>query len=324
MGLCFFNLVRARLEVAHELSQQLLGLAARLHDDELTMEARYVIGLTLYWLGKPMAAVSHIEQALVLYDAERHRGHAVAYGQDPAVASRIHLSLALWLLGYPDQALAHMRAAISHARDIGHAFSLAFALEFAAAYLHHMRREPEAAAEHARALLTFCRRAGNSDFYLLGSRLRGRRMERERRSAHRPDQSGSCQSLGHRVRDSPSVPATLLVRCLARTGQIDEALETLTEALVRMERTSERWWEAEVHRLMGDLLLRRSPTPLTKRKVTTGGLSSGRRNRVPSHWNCEPPLALPDFGATRVSGPRPATCLNRSTAGLLRALIPST
>ena len=42
-GCAYFHLVRARLEVAHELSQQLLGLAARLHDDELTMEARYTI-----------------------------------------------------------------------------------------------------------------------------------------------------------------------------------------------------------------------------------------------------------------------------------------
>ena len=260
MGLCLFHLVRARHEVAHELSQQLLGLAARLHDDELTMEARYSFGVTLYWLGKPMVAVGHLEQGLVMYDAERHRGHAVAYGQDPAVASRIQLSLALWLLGYPDQALAHMRAAISHARDIGHAFSLAFALEFAAAYLHHMRREPEAVAEHARALLTFAAEQEILIFSFTGAVDEGGAWSGNGEAPIDQIRAALASLWATGSEIAHPFRLTLLVRCLARTGQIDEALETLTEALVRMERTSERWWEAEAHRLMGDLLLQRSPT----------------------------------------------------------------
>ena len=125
MGLCFFNLVRARLEVAHELSQQLLGLAARLHDDELTMEARYTFGVTLYWLGKPMAAVGHLEQGLVMYDAERHRGHAVAYGQDPRLQphSTVSGSLVARLPGPTSRTCGPPSPML----DIGHAFSLAFA-----------------------------------------------------------------------------------------------------------------------------------------------------------------------------------------------------
>jgi predicted ATPase len=53
---------------------------------------------------------------------------------------------------------------------------------------------------------------------------------------------------------------TQLARCFAKAGRVEEGLEALTEALTRIERTSERWWEAEAHRLMGELLLQRSPT----------------------------------------------------------------
>src|SRR5207249_9769877 len=110
------------------------------------------------WLGLPTlhqralsAAQAHLAQGIALYGAYQPRAHGVTIGQDPGAACFVHMSLVLWLLGYPEQALQQAHQALSLAERVGHPFSLVFALEQVAA-IHFLRGEWRVVQEHAQAI----------------------------------------------------------------------------------------------------------------------------------------------------------------------------
>src|SRR5262249_55224985 len=104
-GLWIFYLGRAELQTAREVAERPLSLAQRQQDPALLLEAYRTLGVTVFWLGELPSARAHLEQSIALYDLHQHRSHAFLYGHDPAVHCLSYMPLALWLLGYPDQAL---------------------------------------------------------------------------------------------------------------------------------------------------------------------------------------------------------------------------
>ena len=84
-GLWMFYIVRAELQTARELAEQLLRLAQSVQDPPLLLEAHVALGNTLYYLGELASARAHLEQAIALYDPQQHHSHAFLYGQDPGV-----------------------------------------------------------------------------------------------------------------------------------------------------------------------------------------------------------------------------------------------
>jgi len=256
-GLWVFHLVRAKLDGALELARRLLGISGRFGGPEAPLDAHFAMGCTCYWRGDLASARVHLERALSLYDVERYRNRAMPYGQDPGVAGGIHLAQCLWLLGHPDQALEQIRASLAGAKEVAHTFSLGMALDFGAR-LHHMRREPELAAGSARALMEL---AAEQQFGLFTfdslimeglARLDGGEdaVEQIRRAL-----DGRLATGNELVQP---FFLTELARRFVQAGRINDAIETLQEALSRIGHTGGRWWEAEAHRVMGDLLLQRS------------------------------------------------------------------
>jgi hypothetical protein len=75
---------------------------------------------------------SHYDQALALYDPAEHRSLAMRFAQDIRMAILSYRSQALWLLGYPEAALADTKDALSDAHEIGQAATLMYALNMAA------------------------------------------------------------------------------------------------------------------------------------------------------------------------------------------------
>src|SRR5262249_22801436 len=127
-GLWVLKEAQAELQTARELGEHLLALAQRLGDTALRVEAHRALGNSLVWLGAFVPARAHLEQAMALYDPQHHRTLAVLYGTDPGVVCRSYGAWALWLLGYPDQALQSSHQALTWAQDVAHAHSLAVAL----------------------------------------------------------------------------------------------------------------------------------------------------------------------------------------------------
>src|SRR5262249_47465 len=101
-GLRTFYHVRAELQTARKLGQQLLSLAQNVQDPALLLEAHRALGATLLELGEFAQAQAHLERGKALYDPQRHRAHAFLYGQDPGVVCLSLMAPVLWQLGYPD------------------------------------------------------------------------------------------------------------------------------------------------------------------------------------------------------------------------------
>src|SRR5207247_208012 len=121
---------------------------------DLLLEAHHVLWATLHSGGELAAARVHQEQGLRLYEPQRHRAHAALYsGHDSGVCCRMQAAASLWLLGYPDQAVASSQAALALAQQLAHPMSLTHALYWAA-MLHHFRREAPLTQTRAEAAVT--------------------------------------------------------------------------------------------------------------------------------------------------------------------------
>ena len=106
------------------------------------MLAHYMLGFSLLCVGEFAPARTNLEQAISLYSRHLRHSPTLHSGHDPGIACFSYVALALWLLGYPDQALARSQEALVLARELSHPFSLAWALHFATG-LYQFRREEQ-------------------------------------------------------------------------------------------------------------------------------------------------------------------------------------
>jgi predicted ATPase len=255
--------MRGEHQRARELGEELLSLAQGIQDPDLLLEAHHALWAILLYGGEPAAARPHLDQGLRLYDPQRHRLHAARYtGHDPGVCCRVVAAQSLWLLGYPDQAMASSQAALELAQQLAHPFSLVLALTFAA-MLHHCRREAPFTHTRAEAAMTLAteqdllqqlERARPLRGWALAARGHGEEGITQIRQALAADRSTGA------TRDRPYNLA-LLAEASAQAGQTTEGLEAVAEALALLATSGVRWWEAELHRLRGELLLQGSSAP---------------------------------------------------------------
>jgi TOMM system kinase/cyclase fusion protein len=257
MGLGTFYLARGKLQAARAMREQLLSLAQRQHEPALLLQAHVGLGATLYWLGELAPARIHLEQGRALYDPQQSHSPAFA-GDDPGVSSQRVMAMVLWLLGYPEQALRQSREALALAQELSHPFSLAFALVFAAV-LHQFRREAPLTQERAEAIMTLSTDQGFPAFLATGTLLQGWALaeqgQREEGIAQIHQGLAAWQAAGQEL-TRPHILA-LLAEAYGKAQQSEEGLRILVEALVLVDTNGERFWEAELHRLKGELLLMR-------------------------------------------------------------------
>jgi DNA-binding winged helix-turn-helix (wHTH) protein/predicted ATPase len=260
-GLWQFYLARGDLHIARELGERYLGLAQRQHDPASLLMAHWALGVTLFYLGEFALAQDHTERSLALYNTHPHGTSVFLYGQDHGSGCLGRAAQVLWMLGYPDQAQQRSHEALARARELSHPYSEAFALN-QALVLHQLRREGPAAYERAEEVLAFCTEQGFSQQLAMGTILRGWGLaaqgQADRGIAEMNQGLAASQAAGIGLGRAP-VLAQMAEACW-HIGQIEEGLRLLAEALAVMDRTGERWWEAEVHRLKGELLLTQEGT----------------------------------------------------------------
>ena len=211
------------------------------------------------WLGEFPAAHVHFEQELAHYDPQQHRAHTFLYGLDPGVTYLSFAAWTLWCLGYPDQALQRIQAAHTHTHTLSHPASRAFSLIFAA-YLHQHRREAQVTQERAEVLIAFATEQGFVFWVVQGTIMRGWALatqgQGEAGIAQMRQGLTAWQASGHEL-ERPCFLA-LLAGASGNVGQAEGGLTLLREALALMAQTEERWDEAELYRLKGELLLQQS------------------------------------------------------------------
>jgi predicted ATPase len=115
-------------EVVRELATQFLALAEKQEATAPLMIGHRNMGMSLLYAGDFAEGRAHYDQALALYDPAEHRPLATRFGQDVRVSVLSARAQALWLLGYPEAALAGTEQALKEAREIGQAATLMYAL----------------------------------------------------------------------------------------------------------------------------------------------------------------------------------------------------
>jgi TOMM system kinase/cyclase fusion protein len=255
-GLHHFHIVRAELQTARELGEELLALAQHIQDPMYLLGAHWTLGGALFCLGEFVRAREHWAQSIALYEPQQHHAHTVLFGWNLGVFGRAWAPHVLWALGYPDQALAMSREALTLAQELSHPFTLAIALAYAA-ILHQFRGEPHAVHMQAEAVIALCTEQQFAYYLAWGMTMQGwaqvvqgqdeEGLAQIRRGLAALRATGAALRLPYYL--------ALLAEACGQTGHAAEGLTLLAEALAQAHKTEESWTEAELHRLKGELLL---------------------------------------------------------------------
>jgi predicted ATPase len=258
-GLWNLYLVRCELARCKELATQIFSLAQGQPDPVFLLVAHNVMQQPLFHLGELAEAYCQQEQGLALYDRHQHRKLTAEYGEDPGVGCLEYGAATLWHLGYPEQALRSVQASRSLAEELANPFNVAQALYYGA-FTHQCRREPRRVEELARALMEVCREQGFALLLAGGMILHGWSLVAQGQTDKRISQMRqgladwqATGALSHRP-----YHLALLAEALGKEGRIQEGLTAVAEALATATATGERFWEAELYRLRGELLLARA------------------------------------------------------------------
>jgi class 3 adenylate cyclase/predicted ATPase len=258
-GLAYFYTLRSQCRTSREVGEQLLSLAQRAQDPVLLQQAHHALAGALLHLGELSAAQAHLQQGIALYDPQQHRSLVLRLGIDLGVFFLAYMVRPLWLLGYPDQALQQSHKALTMAQELAHPFSLTYALGFAALG-HQFRREGQATQVQAEASGALAGEQGFAFFLAFGTVLRGWALAEQGQSdagmLQMREGMAACRTTGAEA-DRPYFLA-LVAEAYGRGRWYDEGLAMLEEALALADQYEERYWEAEIHRLKGELLLARS------------------------------------------------------------------
>jgi predicted ATPase len=255
-GLWNRYLMRAEHQQARELGEQLLSLAHSLHDSASLVEAHRVLGTVLWNRGELALAHEHLERGIALYEPHQHRTLAFRYGADPSVVCRFYVAVVLWSQGYPQQARRRMEEALTLAHDLAHPHSLAFVLVFAA-ILHRLCGEVQAAYTRADAARLLAAEHGFAQWFAGGTILRGWTVATQGQAAEGIAQIHQGLVAWRTAWAEVLRPSWLALLAEAYAAGDDPArgLHELAEALVLVDTTGERWYEAELYRLRGALML---------------------------------------------------------------------
>jgi predicted ATPase/class 3 adenylate cyclase len=255
-GLWAYYLTRMELHVALELGEQLLRLAQSVQSQSLLVRAHFTLGQTLFHLGEFSTACAHVEDGITLFDSQRRSVRAMP---DPGLGCLCYAGGVWWMLGYPDQGLKRIHEALTLAREQSHAFSLAFALFFAA-ICHQYRREVQVTQERADALISLTTEQGFGYLLVLGKIMEGwAQAEQGQREEGITQMRQGLTAMGAAGAEivRPYFLG-LLSEAHRKEGQTEEGLRVVAEALAAGRETGQRYYEAELYRLKGELLLARS------------------------------------------------------------------
>ena len=257
-GLWFVNYSRGRYVAAREAGQRLLEVAHRGDDAEQLLEAHHALWPTLSAMGEPAAAILHIEQGLVLDDRTRHASQPFLYGgHDPSVCCRYYLGLTRWLLGHPDRAVGALQDALHLVEERKHPLTTVNALWFNA-WVHYQRGERETAAAIADRVIAMSAEHGFTGWPDAALSLTcvgpGQRLD-TRALAELQGRLVSAWTGGAIWRQVFCLCA--LAEIHAERGRVEEALGALASI---PDEVREAFYAPEIHRIAGELMLRRMPS----------------------------------------------------------------
>jgi predicted ATPase len=216
-----------------------------------------ILANSLIFSGDYPAALAHFETAASLYRPDEHRDSAFRYGEDIGVSAFVMLSWALWHRGYPDRSARAGDRALAYSRELGHSHTLAHALGLAG-MAAVFARDVATVYAHSNDCVALASEHGFALWAANGRILQGwtdaQRGETTTGIALIRDGLAAYEATGTRVRTPFYL--TLLAEALVLAGKTEEGLATLNDALAKAAVSGARGWDAEIHRLRGELTSR--------------------------------------------------------------------
>jgi len=252
-----FNWLRAEHGAALELTERMMNLA-RKADDRLTLAVTHSLHGTLsFIMGEWSSALGYLRQMNAFYDPQIHAHLGFIYGQDPGIISLSSTACVLWTLGYQNQALDQSQKMLAVARSVGHPFSLAAALAFDSLF-HLFRRDVAALEVRGNEVAELGGEKGFLFMVAVGKFKQGWVSARQGRLEDGLSKLHQALELYRAtgVRFTLTELLGSLAEAYGMTGRIEQGLEFMAQALAEVERGGERYYEAELYRLKGELLLR--------------------------------------------------------------------
>jgi class 3 adenylate cyclase/predicted ATPase len=248
-------------DAMRDLGAQFLAVAEKQGATAPLLIAHRLMGISLAWTGNIAEGRVHYDQGVALYDPAKHRPLATRFGQDAGVSILCFRSLALWLLGYHDAALADSERALKDAREIGQAATLMFAL-LHASMTHICCGNYATANALLDELVPLADEKGASFWKAYGMSLQGCLLVLTGKASDAVHMMTSAMAAWRSTGATMWVPVYLshLARAYADVGKFDQAWRCIGEAIAAIKTAKERWWEAELNRTGGEIALL-SPEP---------------------------------------------------------------
>ncbi len=257
-GMWSFYLVRGKYQSARELGEQMLRLAAKTESPVALIQANRALGVTLLYSGELESGLAHIETANAGYDPERHRAFAFRLnGLDLGVSVLSFAAWGAWLSGRPVRAMQRNEEMHALARRVDHPYNSAWVLTFSP-WIHQMRREVESTLEETETGIAYAKEHGFLLFHAMGMILHGWALAMSGRAPEGIEELSRGMANYFRTGAGSSRVhwSALLAEAHLAAGQFDEGLRVIEDA--ESHNTGERYYEAELHRLHGELLLARA------------------------------------------------------------------
>ena len=286
----------ALLEGAEQLRRALDQIAtlpgtAALRREEITLRVAFANALAL--TGDPVDAKEHYDRALAIYDPAEHRPIATRSGRDIGVTLLSFRSACLWILGYPVASRNDGERAVKNARETGQATTLMYALYFAGDS-HMCCGNYTAAHAQVDELIALADERGAAYWKALGTAVRGWLF------AVTGKASDAVWAITSGLTSLRSTGATLyeprhqsfLAMAYAELGQPDDAWRCIDDAIDKVKKSKEKWCEAEVHRIAGEIALKSTEPDTAKAEAYFDRALAVARQQQAKSWELRTAMSM--------------------------------
>ena len=287
VGLSRLSMIRSDRAATEVLLEQDRHLLERVHDAASLVLLHTQLGIAETFRGAHARAEEHYTQTLALYDPAAHRSLLLVYGEDPAVNALGVFGLSLWLTGRPEQAWSCVQRAVAYAETLAQPFALISAL-FDAVVLHQLRGDLDTAWALSERLVALGREQSFVLYETGGVIIQGCILLQRGDVAHGMALLTTGLAQHRNLGAQLHLPFFLsfLAEAHLRCDQVEDGLHVIHEALRLTATNFDCFWEAELHRLRGALLLAQAGTRLSTKGLSRRGssnvLPAGPRRRPPA------------------------------------------
>jgi class 3 adenylate cyclase/predicted ATPase len=282
-GLVVGSVLRGELSLTQETAESFLRDAENEGQTTEAAVARRCVGMARLYQGDFLDAEANLAEALRTYNPERDRDARFRFSADTAAAAAAALTLAIWALGDVERARALSEEALARAEDTAHAPTRATVYSFISVY-HMLRGDPETVRRTAKIVVVLGREHGMA-MWLAGGEVhsnwaRAWLDDRESRITGLREALATYLGQGNKL----FVPLFQgrLAELEGEENDADGALRRIDEALALASETGEHWTDALLHRIRGEILLKReraNPAPAEEAFLAAIAVSQAQKVR---------------------------------------------